>query len=270
MTRRGCCSSPSGRHSSNEAAILTEIEAPIARRVRREGSACFDPARPQLQPRRTAQLGRTGGDNRALHLQLARRVRREGSEAALTAAHSPTDASDASVRTRRRCRLRGRATRRGGCLARRRVDDTTAQSSARKHPLAPPSATQRAHCSCASQATGRGHRQREEGVTRSRTGLAPRECTTTRQLSYAASWRWRTRWRRRRVVQRGDVRWSVGDARIRLTSILTHTSISVNRDANTRAARIRAAAGRGGGGSGAMRNKSASAKSCRTLNFSLT
>ena len=59
-TQRGRRSSLTQRHSWDEAAVLTKIEAPIARQVGREGSEAADPARTSLQPQRTTQRGRGG------------------------------------------------------------------------------------------------------------------------------------------------------------------------------------------------------------------
>ena len=77
LTRRGRRSSLNTRHSADEAAVLTKIKAPIARRVGREGSGAFDPARTSLQPQQTTQRGRGGGVDR-VEAPIARRVGREG------------------------------------------------------------------------------------------------------------------------------------------------------------------------------------------------
>ena len=140
-------------------------------------------------------------------------------------------------------------------LTRRRVDAAPTHASARKHPLAPRAATPRADCSCASPARGGGHRRREGSVSRSRTGFAPRGRTTTRQLSYAVSWRRRTRWRRRRVVRRGDAR-SLQQVAAPATATAQRAPASRGCDAPQRG-RNASAARRVGGGAGWQRRRAA-------------
>ena len=187
-------------------------DADAGRALQRKAAGRVGRASGKKRGRRTSPIGRGSWDAEAVKTESSCAIRRGGwgvKKAAL--ARSRLDRSSSPPRTTQLESVgaagdAGVRTVRGGRVARRRVDAAPTHSCSLKHPLVPPTDTLRADCSCASPARAGGHGRREQGVSRSRTGLAPCGRTTTCQLSYAVSWRRRTRWRRRRVVQRGDAR----------------------------------------------------------------